>query len=91
MNYKKLFIIRTSMCRKDINYFEHFQNYGVHTTLKKAQESIKKTFELNKGWDMKQDEYDIRDNRYTYSLLSTDGVECYYRAIIDEILLNRNY
>lgn len=75
------------MCKKEVGYFAHWNNYGVFTSYKAARQAIDRSFVYNKGTDFKTDQYN--PDHFDYKLLSTEGQECLYRAIIETHILNK--
>lgn len=86
----KVYVVRTSMKRKELDRFEYFEVLGVFTSMKKAKESIYTGYRVDKGENVS--EYNNSGTlQINYDLLSTDDVPCNYRALINEHYLNRNW
>lgn len=87
---KKVFVVRTAMKKTTKEIFDWFEIFGVFTTLKKAKQAVYSGYKFNKGESIS--EYQNGETlQINYNLLSTDEVQCNYRALIDEHGLNKNW
>lgn len=89
MRARKVYIIRSAMCRQEINYFDIWYIYGVYTSRNIVSKELEQSFKINKGYDLITDEFN-KEMR-TYSCFSTDGHPCYVRTIVETYKLNNGW
>ena len=66
-----------------------WSTYGAFTSMKLVNQELDQAFSINKGTDLRIDEYNPLMR--TYSCLSTDGIPCYVRTIIEVHILNKGW
>lgn len=89
MSKRKIYVVKSSMCRKEKNHFDWWEVYGVFTSMKLVNEVLEQAYRINKGTDLVID--GNNPLMRTYSCLSTDGHECYVRNITEIHILNKGW
>ena len=91
MKTKKVYVITSAFVPEDASSFGHFQLRNVVTSMKLADEWIKRSMTINKGTDLV-----ITENlfswkavtMYDYKALSTDDRKCKARYLVESHELN---